>query len=67
MMDETRGDEQPGLPSAPPMATDTPQPTDADAGTGEDGEQVGNENIRQGRVGGTLGPPRGSEGQGQGG
>jgi hypothetical protein len=34
---------------------------------GATGEPVGNDNIREGRVQGLMGPPHGSQGQGQGG
>ena len=43
-------------------------PTPADEGAAEDtGDVVGNDNIREGRVGGLMGGRRQSQGQGQGG
>jgi hypothetical protein len=52
--------------TGPPEAPTSPGP--ADEGAAEDtGDAVGNDNIREGRVGGLMGGPRQSQGQGQGG
>lgn len=53
--------------SEPPVRNhEDPDPQNADA-AGDPVEYAGNDNIRQGNVGGLMGGPRQSEGQGQGG
>ena len=47
-------------------ADDAPNPP-ADDDTLPDGNQVGADNIREGRVGGVMGGPNQSQGEGQGG
>lgn len=60
-------DRDPEAQRAPGAGQDDPNaqqpPMQADA----DDEAVGNDNIRAGRVGGVMGPPRQTMGQGQGG
>jgi hypothetical protein len=55
----------------PGRETEPNRPTEPDAADqldpGEPAEPVGNDNIREGRVGGVMGGPRQSQGQGQGG
>jgi hypothetical protein len=50
----------------PPMQAGASDELSHDA-MGADREPVGNDNIREGRVGGVMGPPHQSMGQGQGG
>jgi hypothetical protein len=54
----------PGAETEPNRPTEPEPETQLDPGTAED--QVGNDNIREGRVGGVLGGPRQQQGQGQG-
>lgn len=58
----------PGTPdnSNPDAAADAPNPP-PDAEKLPDGNMVGPDNIREGRVGGVLGGPNQSQGEGQGG
>jgi hypothetical protein len=57
----------------PDPAPERERPTAAEATTSEGadrggtGEQVGRDNIREGRVGGVMGGPHQQQGQGQGG
>jgi hypothetical protein len=51
---------EPDEPSSGPESHDVLDP-------GEPAEPVGNDNIREGRVGGVMGGPRQQQGQGQGG
>jgi hypothetical protein len=55
----------------PGRETEPNRPTEPNAADqldpGEPAEPVGNDNIREGRVGGVMGGPRQSQGQGQGG
>ena len=60
-------DDRPGEPDAPPGATDTPFGGEPGVPESQDlDEPVGNDNIREGRVGGVMGGPRQSQGEGQG-
>ena len=59
------GQDDPTTPGQPPMhAGATEHVLD---GPGIARQPVGNDNIREGRVGGVMGPPHASQGQGQGG
>lgn len=59
------GDEDPG--SGPPMQAGADDDVIYLDAPGAAREPVGNDNIREGRVGGVMGPEHASKGQGQGG
>jgi hypothetical protein len=59
------GQEDGDVPESPPMQADAPE--NVLDGPGIAREPVGNDNIRDGTVGGVMGPPHASNGQGQGG
>jgi hypothetical protein len=59
------GQDDPTTPGQPPMHAGAAE--HVLDGPGIAREPVGNDNIREGRVGGVMGPPHASQGQGQGG
>lgn len=56
----------PGRDTEPNRPSGGPEPG-AELDPGEPAEPIGNDNIREGRVGGVMGGPRQQQGQGQGG
>jgi hypothetical protein len=59
------GQDDPTTPGQPPMHAGAAEHVLDSPGIAR--EAVGNDNIREGRVGGVMGPPHASNGQGQGG
>ena len=62
MVDDGSTAPAPGEPSAPPMATDVPAEGQGEQAGVDPGEAEGNDNIREGNVGGLMGGPRGTGG-----
>jgi hypothetical protein len=65
--DETAAQPQRAPETGPTTSTGQTGPTAGEGAAEDTGDAVGNDNIREGRVGGLMGGPRQSQGQGQGG
>jgi hypothetical protein len=65
--DDAAAQGQPAPGTGPATSTSQTGPTAGEGAAEDTGDAVGNDNIREGRVGGLMGGPRQSQGQGQGG